>query len=154
MQPWQLVYQVLQADSCGRSVFFFFFFFFFFEHLLDFFICFVKQVLAFSGRQADNFSVVSCSMVFICFHCSTIKSFLQHDLEIVFHSWVTKFVYLQFLRLRTFPGMRIEGKCDFAAYKPMINDQCSSLHWASLWCVVRLSCHAAESERSPEGASV
>ena len=48
----------------------------------------------------------SCSMVFICFHCSSGSaavtqwmSFLQHDLEIVFHHWVTKFVHLQLLRL-------------------------------------------------------
>ena len=49
------------------------------------------------------------------------KSFLQHDLEIVFHPWVTKFVYLQFLRLGTFPlERRLEGKGDFVAYQPMI----------------------------------
>ena len=77
--------------------------------------------------------------------CHTMKSFLQHGLEIVFHPWVTKFVHLQFLRLGTFPlGRRLEGK----------GDQCSSLRWASLWCVVRLSCHAAELRRSPRGASV
>ena len=29
---------------------------FLFEQLLDFLICFVKPVLVFSGRQADNFS--------------------------------------------------------------------------------------------------
>ena len=36
--------------------------------------------------------------------------------------------------------------CSVPAY-----DQCSSVHWASLWCVVRLSCHAA---KSVFGASV
>ena len=68
-------------------------------------------------------------MVFICFHCSsgfcschTLTSFLQHDLEIVFHPWVTEFVHLQFLRLGTSPlGGRFEGKGDFAAYQPMIS---------------------------------
>ena len=39
--------------------------------------------------------------------------------------------------------------CSVPAY-----DQFRSLHWASLWCLVRLSCHAAESGRSPGGASV
>ena len=54
--------------------------------------------------------------------CHTTKSFLQHDLEIVFHPWVTKFVHLQFLRLGTFPlGRRLEGKGDFAAYQPTIS---------------------------------
>ena len=49
------------------------------------------------------------------------KSLLQHDLEIVFHPWVTKFVHLQFLRLGTFLlGRRPGGKGDFAAYQPMI----------------------------------
>ena len=33
-------------------------------------------------------------------------------------------------------------------------DQCSSLHWAALWCVVCFSCHAAELRRSRGGASV
>ena len=48
------------------------------------------------------------------------KSFLQHDLEIVFHPWVTKFVHLQFLRLGTFPlRRRPESKGDFAAFQPM-----------------------------------
>ena len=54
--------------------------------------------------------------------CNTIKYFLQHDLEIVFHPWVRKCVHLQFLRLGTFPpGRRLEGKGDFAAYQPMIS---------------------------------
>ena len=55
-------------------------------------------------------------------------------------------------------GRRLEGKGDLAVYQPMISvpayDQCSSLHWASFWCVVLLSCHAAESGCSPRGASV
>ena len=50
------------------------------------------------------------------------KFFLQHDLEIVFHPKVTKFVHLQFLRLGAFPlGRRLEGKGDFTAYQPMIS---------------------------------
>ena len=66
------------------------------------------------------------------------KSFLQHDLEIASHPWVTKFVHLQFLRLGTLSlGRRLEGKGDFAAYQPVISvpayDQCSNLQWASLW---------------------
>ena len=49
------------------------------------------------------------------------KSFLKHDIEIVFHPWATKFVHLQFLRLGTFPLERkLEGEGDFVAYQPMI----------------------------------
>ena len=80
------------------------------------------------------------------------KSFLQHDLEIVFRPWVTKFVHLQFLRLGTFPlGRTLEGKGDFAAYQPMISVAVCTGHHSG---IVRLSCHAAESGRSPGGASV
>ena len=35
---------------------------FLFEQLLDFFLCFIKPILVFSGRQTS-------SLVFICFHC-------------------------------------------------------------------------------------
>ena len=50
------------------------------------------------------------------------KAFLQHDLEIVFRPWVTKFVHSQFLRLGTFLiRRRLEGKDDFAACQPMIS---------------------------------
>ena len=80
------------------------------------------------------------------------KSFLQHDFEIVFHPWVTKLVHLLFLCLGAFPLWKsLEGK---ATLHRTSLGQYSSLHWASLWCVVRFSCHAAESGRSPEGASV
>ena len=49
------------------------------------------------------------------------KSFLKHDLEIVFNPWVTKFLHLQFLHLGAFPlGRTLEGKGDFAVYQPMI----------------------------------
>ena len=90
------------------------------------------------------------------------KSFLQHDLEIAFHLWVTKFVLLQFLRLEKFPvGRRLEGRGDFAAHQPMTSVAvCTGHHSGVLYvscvtlCVVCLLCHAAELRRSPGGASV
>ena len=63
------------------------------------------------------------------------KSFFQHDLQIVFHTWVTKFVHLQFLRLGTFPlGVRLEGKGDFAAYQPMISVAYHPMISVALYC--------------------
>ena len=70
---------------------------FLFEQLLDFLICFVKPVLVFSGRLANNFSRgllqyglhLPPLFLRLC-SCHTMKSFFQHDLEIVFHPWVTK----------------------------------------------------------------
>ena len=123
-------------------------------------ICFIKLVLVFPVRQANNFSrdflwygLHLLPLFLRLCSCHTMKFFLQHDLEIVLHSWVTTFVHLQFLRLGTFSlGRRLEGKCDFAAYQPMISVAMCTGH--SLWRVVRFSCHAAESERSPGGASV
>ena len=67
------------------------------------------------------------------------KSFFQHDLEIDFHPWVTKFVHFQFLRLGTFPlGRRLEGKGDFAAYQPMISVAISIWHHSGAWYVSRV----------------
>ena len=102
---------------------------FLFEQLLDFLICFVKPVLVFSGRLANNFSRgllqyglhLPPLFLRLC-SCHTMKSYHQLDLEIVFHPWVTKFVHLQFLRLGTFPpGRRLEGEGDFASYQPVIS---------------------------------
>ena len=99
---------------------------FLFERLSDFLVCFVKPVLVFSGPQANN---SSRGFLYYGLHplplflglcsCRTMKSFLQHDLKIVFHPWVMTFVHLQCLRLGTFPLGRLEGKGDFAAYQPM-----------------------------------
>ena len=100
-----------------------------FEQLLNFLICFIKPVLVFSGRQVNNFS--RCFLWYglhlfplflrLC-SCHTMKYFLQNDLEIAFHPWVTKCVHLQFLRMGSFPlGRRLKGKCDFAVYQPMIS---------------------------------
>ena len=99
MHPWQLNHQVLPADDCGKNV---------------------------SFRAALGTVAVSCLHLLPLFlrlcSCHTMKSFLQHDLDIVFHPWVTKFVHLQFLRLGTFPlGRRLECKGDFAVYQPMIS---------------------------------
>ena len=99
------------------------------EQLLDFLICFIKLVLMFSGRQAHNFSrgllqygLLLLPLFLRLWSCHAMKSFLKHDLEIVFQLKVTKFVRLQFLRLGTFPLWRtLEGKGDFAAYQPMIS---------------------------------
>ena len=77
---------------------------FLFKRLLDFRICFIKPVLVFPAREADNFScgflwfgLHLLSLFFTLYSLHTMKSFLQHDLEIVSHPWVTKFVLLQFL---------------------------------------------------------
>ena len=65
-----------------------------------------NQSWCFLVDRPTTSAMASCSLVFICFHCSSGSaavtqwmSFLQHDLEIVFHHWVTKFVHLQLLRL-------------------------------------------------------
>ena len=121
MQPWQLDHQVLQADDCGRSVSF--------RAALGFPYLLRQTSLGVSGRQANSFSrgfllygLHLLPLFLRLCSCHTMKSFLQHGLEIVFHPWVTKFVHLQFLRLGTFPlGRRLEGKGDFAAYQPMIS---------------------------------
>ena len=159
-----LVWSVLQSLVCSFDSLFIRFCkqvivagVFLFDELLDFLISFVKPVLVFSGRQANNFShgFLLCGLhlhplFFRLCSCHTMKSFLQLDLQIVFHPWVRMCMHLRFLRLWTFPlRRRLEGKGDFEAY-----DQCSSLHSALLWYVVRLSCHSAELGRSPGGASV
>ena len=113
---------------------------FLFEQLLDFLICFVRPVLVFSGRQANNFSRgflqygLHVLPLFLGLGgCHTMKSFLQHGLEIVFHPWVTKFVHLQFLRLETFPPeRRLESKGDFAAYQPMISLTVCTGHYSGV----------------------
>ena len=101
MQPRQLDHHVCKQIIVAGA--------FLFEQLLDFVICFVKPVLVFSGRQANNFSrdflqydLHLLPLFLRLCNCHTMKSFLQHDLENVFHPWVTKFVYLQFLRLGPF----------------------------------------------------
>ena len=67
------------------------------------------------------------------------KSFLQHDLEIVFHPWVTQFVHMQFLRLGTFPlGKRLEGRGNFAAYQPMISVAVCTGHRSGVQYVSRV----------------
>ena len=99
------------------------------EQLLDFLICFIKPVFVFPALHTSNFSrgflqygLHLIPLFFRLSSCHTMKSFLQHNLRIVFHPLVTKFLHLQFLRLETFSiGRRLEGKGDFAVYHPMIS---------------------------------
>ena len=121
MQPWQLDRQVLQADDCGRSIYF--------GTTLGFPYPLHQTSLGVfwsTGQRLQPwFPVVwssPASTVPQARQLSHNEVFPQHDLEIVFHPWVSKFVHLQFLRLGTFPlGRRLEGKGDFAAYQPMLS---------------------------------
>ena len=152
MQPWQLNHQVLQADNCGRSVSF--------QAALGF-PCLLRQtglgVFWSTGKQLHPwFPVVwssSASSISQALQVSHNEGFpptwlgdcfsaLDHE---VCALAVSSSGDLSFWE----ETWRQRQLCSIPAY-----DQCSSLHWASLWCVVRLSCHAAKSGRSPEGASV
>ena len=93
---------------------------------------FSKQMIVagvFLFEQLFSLSASNQSWCFFC-SCHTMNSFLHHDLEIVLHPWVQKFVHLQFLRLGTFPlGRKLQGKGDFAAYQPMISlEVCTGHH--------------------------
>ena len=72
MQPWQLdrlILQaddcrlILQADDCCRSLSRL--------QLLDFLSCFINQNCYFLVGMPTASAVVSCSMLFICFCCSS-----------------------------------------------------------------------------------
>ena len=132
MQPWRLVHQVLQADKCGRSVSF--------QAALGFpSSASSDQSCCFLVERPATSAVVSCSMVFICLHCSS-DSAAATQLSLSYNiTWVTKFMHLQFLRLGTFPlGRRLEVKGDFAAYQPVIIEAvCTWLH--SVWYVSRVT---------------
>ena len=109
------IIRFLQSDDCGRSVSF--------REALEFPYLLRQTNLGVSwstGRQLQPCFPVVWSSTASTVH--TMKSFLQHDLNIVFHPSVMKFVYLPFRRLGTFfLGRGLEGKGDFVAYQPMIN---------------------------------
>ena len=101
MQPRQIDHQVLQADDCGRNVSF--------RAALGFPYLLRQTSLGVfwsTGQQLQPWFLVlwssSASIVPQALQLSHNEGFLQHDLAIVFHPWVTKFVQLQFLRLGTF----------------------------------------------------
>ena len=105
-------------------------------------------------------AVVSCTMVFISFRSSSGSAAATQ--------W--SFVFPQIWLGNCFPflghevcALKISSSGDLSPweetwrkkrlYRVPAYDRCSILHCASLWYVC-LSCHAAESRRSPRGASV
>ena len=87
------------------------------------------QCLVVTGQQADSYSrgflAVWSSSASTVLHSAAVTQWsLSSNMtwRLFFHPWIMKFVYLQFLRVGTFPLWRkLEGKGDFATYQPMIS---------------------------------